>query len=363
MIKDKKITKNKIREHLNGKVILITGGTGSFGNSVVEKLEEFSPKEIRIFSRDEKKQFDMRNKYNAKHIKFIVGDVRDKYSVRRAMEGVDYVFHAAALKQVPSCEFFPMEAVKTNIIGAHNVLEEAITHKVKRVVILSTDKAVYPINAMGMSKALMEKTMVATARTLNKEKSNSTTLCGVRYGNVLYSRGSVLPYFVEQLKHNKVLTVTNFDMTRFLLPLREAVNLVLYALAFGENGDMYIRKSPACTLETLAEAITRIFNYSKGYKAVGIRAGEKMHETLLAREELIRAVDQGDYYRIPPESQDLDYNKYFFQGDKIKMDQIEAYTSENTERLDVDSTIKLLLTLPEIQEEFKLFATENNQTG
>ncbi len=258
-----------------------------------------------------------------------------------------------------------MEAVKTNIVGAQNVLEEAISSKVKRVVILSTDKAVYPINAMGMSKALMEKTMIATSRTLNKEKSNQTVLCGVRYGNVLYSRGSVLPYFIEQLKSGKVLTVTNFEMTRFLLPLKQAVDLVLYALAFGENGDMYIRKSPACTLETLAEAVTKIFEHSKGYKEVGIRAGEKMHETLLAREELIRAVDQGDYYRIPPESQDLDYNKYFFQGNKVKIDQIESYTSENTERLDVDGTIKLLLTLPEIQEELKnhIAPKTNGKTG
>jgi UDP-glucose 4-epimerase len=269
------------------------------------------------------------------------------------MEGVDYVFLAAALKQVPSCEFFPMEAVRTNIIGAHNVLEEAITHKVKRVVILSTDKAVYPINAMGMSKALMEKTMVATSRTLSKGKPNSTTLCGVRYGNVLYSRGSVLPFFIDQLKNGEVLTVTNFDMTRFLLPLREAVDLVLYTLAFGENGDMYIRKSPACTLETLAKAVTQLFNHKQGYKAVGIRAGEKMHESLLAKEELMRAVDQGNYYRIPPESQNLDYNKYFFQGDKTNVDKIEAYTSENTDRLNVDQTIELLLTLPEIQQELK----------
>ena len=272
---------DQVKKRIKGTTLLITGGTGSFGNTVIDKLLSLKPKRIVIFSRDEKKQFDMRNTYDDPILRFVIGDVRDRDSVATAMKGVDYVFHAAALKQVPTCEFFPIEAVKTNILGANNVLEAATAAGVRRVVILSTDKAVYPINAMGMSKAIMEKTMIAASRRLNEEGNARTTLCGVRYGNVLYSRGSVLPYFVELIKRNKVLTVTNSNMTRFLLPLADAVDLVLYALTNGKNSHLYVRKAPACTIETLAKAVCRIFSYEKGYKEIGTRAGEKVHETLI----------------------------------------------------------------------------------
>lgn len=349
------MNKALIKRKIKNRVILITGGTGSFGNSVIEKLIELEPKRIIIYSRDEKKQYDMRNKYDSSLLKFVIGDVRDPESVDKIVEGVDYIFHAAALKQVPTCEFFPLEAVKTNILGAANVIHAAIRHKVKRLVILSTDKAVYPINAMGMTKALMEKTMVALSKNIIEAENNHTTLSGVRYGNVMYSRGSVIPYFVELIKQGKKLSITNPHMTRFLLPLRDAVDLVLFAMVDGDTGHMYIRKSPGCTIGVLADALIEIFHYKKGYTIVGVRAGEKVHETLLSKEELVRSVDLGDYYKIPPESQGLDYNKYLFKGgnEKLKIDEVEAYTSENTKRLNVSQTIKLLLTLPEIKQELR----------
>ena len=347
------MNKIDIERRIKGKVILVTGGTGSFGNAVVSRLLNLSPKRIVIFSRDEKKQHDMRNLYNSPLLKFIIGDVREKDSLEKIMGGVDFVFHAAALKQVPSCEFFPIEAIKTNILGAHNVITSAIEHKVKTLVILSTDKAVYPINAMGMSKALMEKVMIADARKISEENNKHTTLCGTRYGNVLYTRGSVLPFFIEQMKKGEVLPVTNTQMTRFLLPLPHSVDLVLYAMINGKNGDMYVRKAPATTIETLAQAICKIFNYKKGYKEVGIRAGEKMHEVLVSEEEMFRAQDQGDYYRIPPESQGLDYQKYFSVGKHIKPQEVQPFTSANTKILSIEETISVLLTLPEIKEELQ----------
>lgn len=337
-------------EDLKGKVILITGGTGSFGNSVIQTLLNYQPKKIIIFSRDEKKQDDMRIEYANALLKFVIGDVRDKESVDKVVEGVDFVFHAAALKQVPTCEFFPIEAVKTNIIGVHNLIDASKAHKVKRVVILSTDKAVYPINAMGMTKALMEKTMIAESRDLITNGNSSSVFCGVRYGNVLYSRGSVIPYFVQCLKKGKKIPVTNPTMTRFLLPLNYAVDLVFHALVNGQNGHMYVRKAPACTVETLAKAICQIFDYKKGYEEVGIRAGEKIHETLVSGEEMSRAIDSDNYYDVPPESQGLDYNKYLIRGEKLNLN-VEPYTSSNTKQIDVQETAKLLLTLPEIKKE------------
>lgn len=343
----------QIKDAIKGRVILITGGTGSFGNTVIRLLLSQNPQRIIIFSRDEKKQFDMRNSFDDPTIRFVIGDVRDRESVASAMHGVDYVFHAAALKQVPTCEFFPIEAVKTNILGAHNVLEASVAAGVKRVVILSTDKAVYPINAMGMSKALMEKTMIAASRRLNEENNSRTVLCGVRYGNVLYSRGSVLPYFINLMKQKKVLTVTNPAMTRFLLPLSEAVDLVLFALVSGENGHIYVRKAPACTVETLAAALCRMFHYKKGYTEVGVRAGEKLHETLVTAEEMARAKELDRYYDIPPESQGLEYNKYFYSADGKDTSTRRSYTSENTTRLSVEETVRLLMTLPEIKAELQ----------
>ncbi|MBI2405514.1 polysaccharide biosynthesis protein [Candidatus Microgenomates bacterium] len=334
------------KKYFKDKTILITGGTGSFGNALTDTVLFFNPKKIIIFSRDEKKQEDMRNHYQSSLLRFVIGDVRDKEAVEIAVKGVDYIFHAAALKQVPTCEFFPLEAVKTNVLGASNVINAAIKYKVKRLVILSTDKAVYPINAMGMSKALMEKVMIASS------KNTNTILCGVRYGNVLYSRGSVLPCFVSQIHKGEKLRITHPNMTRFLLMLGDAVDLVLYALIDGKKGYMYIRKSPACTLETLAKAMCKIFKYEKGYEEVGIRAGEKFHETLVSSEEIQRATDLKTYFAIPPESQGLDYNKYL-PSEKKKHDNISIpFTSENAERLNVDQTEKLLLTVPEIQERF-----------
>lgn len=345
--------KKSIEEKIKDKVILITGGTGSFGNSVIGKLLELHPKKIIIFSRDEKKQYDMRNHYNNELLRFVIGDVRDRESVEKFIQGVDYVFHAAALKQVPNCEFFPIEAVKTNILGASNVIDAAITHKVKKLVILSTDKAVYPINAMGISKAMMEKVMIASSKMIMHRENTQTVLCGVRYGNVLYSRGSVLPYFISLIKQNKKLAITQPDMTRFLLPLPDAVNLVLFALVHGENGHIYVRKSSACNIITLAQSVCKIFNYKRGYEEVGIRSGEKMHETLISKEELFRAKEMEEYYKIPPESQGLDYNQYLFDGGKVDVEKIQPYTSFNTQRLGVKETTDLLLTLPEIQEELR----------
>lgn len=347
--------KRTIKEKIKGKTILITGGTGSFGNTVIVKLIELSPKRIIIFSRDEKKQDDMRKLYANPLLKFVIGDVRDKEIVEKFMDGVDFVFHAAALKQVPTCEFFPIEAVKTNIFGTHNVISAAIKNKVKRVVVLSTDKAVYPINAMGMTKALMEKIMIAESKNLIDGEKSDSTICGVRYGNVLYSRGSVIPYFVNLIKQRKPLAITNPSMTRFLLPLQDAVNLVLYALVRGKNGCMYVRKSPACTVEVLARAVCTLFKYKIGYEEVGIRAGEKIHETLVSKEESLRASDLGEYYEIPQESQGLEYDKYLVKGteESIGIREMESYTSENTVRLNEKEVIALLMTLPEVQKELE----------
>ncbi len=342
-----------IQKAIAGKIILITGGTGSFGHTVVAELLKYSPERIIIFSRDEKKQDDMRKEYMDPLLKFIIGDVRDAENVERAMEGVDYVFHAAALKQVPTCEFFPMEAVKTNIFGTFNVLTAASHHRARRVVVLSTDKAVYSINAMGMTKALMEKTMIASAKNYPPTSKDGSIFCGVRYGNVLYSRGSVIPYFVNLIKQNKKLAVTNGDMTRFLLPLPQAVTLVMYALIYGESGHIYVRKAPACSVRVLAQALCKIFHYTKGYEEVGVRAGEKMHETLVSKEEMLRANDLKEYYDIPPESQGLDYNKYLLTGKKksVDIDKIEPYTSANATQLPLRNVIDLLSTLPEIRRE------------
>ena len=335
---------------LDDKIILITGGTGSFGNDTVETiLSTHYPKEIRIFSRDEKKQFDMRNRLKSPLLKFIIGDVRDRYSVSIAMKDVDFVFHAAALKQVPTCEFFPMEAIKTNILGTNNVLDAAEQNNVKKVVVLSTDKAVYPINAMGMTKALLEKIMLAKARNMNGD--NGTIFCGVRYGNVLCSRGSVIPLFIEQMQNNQRLTITDPSMTRFLLPLPLAVGLVLHAIENSENGDILIRKSPACTMGTIAQAMIDIFSYDQGVNVIGVREGEKTHETLVTREELIKAQDMGDFFRIE-NLRKLDYSKFFDEG-KISSLAKEGYTSENTKRLSVDETKELLLSLKEIQRALK----------
>lgn len=339
--------KRVIYPEIDNKVILVTGGTGSFGEAVVEKLLSFDPKAIIIFSRDEKKQFDMRNKYhNDERLKFVIGDVRDKDNVNKVMKGVNLVFHAAALKQVPSCEFFPLEAVKTNILGGSNVIDAAIDNEVERVVILSTDKAIYPINVMGMTKALLEKLMVP--HTI--ENRNRIILCGVRYGNVIYSRGSVIPHFVDLIRKDKPLTVTNRNMTRFLLSLKEAIDLVLYALSNGQRGDIFVRKAPASTIGVLAEAMKRLFSYDGDIVEIGIRPGEKIHETLVSREELFRAYDVGDYYRIPPESYGLDYEEYFSKGKRLESIPQEGYTSENTQRLSVDEVVNLLSSVDEVKE-------------
>ena len=331
---------------LDNQTILVTGGTGSFGHQVVERiLSESNPKEIIIFSRDEKKQFDMRNQFQDPKLTFIIGDVRSKDSVQQAMKDVDYVFHAAALKQVPSCEFFPFEAVKTNIIGANNVLNASEENNVKKVVILSTDKAVYPINAMGMTKALMEKLMLAKARTTRTD----TIFCGVRYGNVMYSRGSVLPLFVEEIRHHRSLTITEPDMTRFLLPLPIAIDLVLFTMAHGKNGDIFVRKSPAATVMHMAQAILEIFESDVSIEVIGIRQGEKMHETLVTQEEFMNAEDYENYYRIR-NLEKIVYEKYFTEGKDLPIPK-EGYTSANTRRLSLDETKQLILSLKEIREE------------
>ncbi|MBI4993488.1 polysaccharide biosynthesis protein [Candidatus Wolfebacteria bacterium] len=339
----------EIRQKIENKTILVTGGTGSFGNAVTEKLLQYNPKKIIIFSRDEKKQFDMGNKFNSDKLKFLIGDVRDRDSVFHAMYGVDYVFHAAALKQVPNCEFFPTEAIKTNSLGAHNVIDAAIMNNVERVVVLSTDKAVHPINAMGMSKALMERIMIASSR----EGRGKTVLCGTRYGNVMYTRGSVIPFFIELMNSGKPLKITDKSMTRFLMPLSASVDLVLYALTNGENGDIYVKKSPASTVGDLARALIEIFNYDKGVEEIGIRPGEKMHESLISNEEVIRVDDKGDYFLIKPEP-DMDYRKYYFEWIKDGHVLLEnGYTSANTKQLNVEETKELLLSLDEIKQELK----------
>ena len=328
------------------KVLLITGGTGSFGNAVLRRFLETDIEEIRIFSRDEKKQDDMRKKYQSSKLKFYIGDVRDYTSILSASRGVDFIYHAAALKQVPSCEFHPMEAVKTNVIGTENVLEAAIQNKVKRVVCLSTDKAVYPINAMGISKALMEKVMVAKSRNL---EGLDTVICGTRYGNVMASRGSVIPLFVDQIRADKPLTITDPNMTRFMMTLDDAVDLVLYAFEHGENGDIFVQKAPAATIKVLAEALTELLgkpNYP--INIIGTRHGEKAYEALLSREEMANALDQGYYYRIPADQRDLNYDKYFVDGD-VQIVEYDDYNSHNTDRLDVEGMKKLLLKLEFIQ--------------
>jgi len=325
-----------------GKVLLITGGTGSFGNAVLKRFLGSDLKEIRIFSRDEKKQDDMRKRYSSDKLKFYIGDVRDYQSVLNATRGVDSIFHAAALKQVPSCEFHPMEAVKTNVLGTENVLEAAIQNEVSRVVCLSTDKAVYPINAMGISKAMMEKVMVAKSRNVDEAK---TVICGTRYGNVMASRGSVIPLFIDQVRAGLSLTITDPNMTRFMMTLADAVDLVLYAFEYGGNGDIFVQKAPAATVEILAKALVELMGkYDHPINIIGTRHGEKLYEALLSREEMAYAEDRGDYYRVPPDLRDLNYSKFVEQGEE-KISHMEDYNSHNTERLDVDGMKKLLLKL------------------
>ena len=339
------------------KTLLITGGTGSFGNAVLRRFLDSDIKEIRIFSRDEKKQDDMRHALQNSKVKFYIGDVRNRASVDIAMQGVDYVFSAAALKQVPSCEFFPIEAVKTNIEGTDNVLESAIAHGVKNVVVLSTDKAAYPINAMGMSKALMEKVAVAKGRELGE--GAATTICCTRYGNVMASRGSVIPLWVEQMEEGKPITITDPNMTRFMMTLDDAVDLVVYAFTNGHNGDLFVQKAPAATLATLAQALKQTYakvnpEYGKTeVKVIGTRHGEKLYETLVTREEMVRAIDMGEYYRIPCDTRDLNYEKFFTKGNEA-VSKIEDYHSHNTKRLDVEEMKKLLLKLRFIQEDLGL---------
>ncbi|RII27586.1 MAG: UDP-glucose 4-epimerase [Geobacter sp.] len=329
-----------------GKTLLITGGTGSFGNAVLKRFLNTDVTEIRVFSRDEKKQEDMRIALKSDKVKFYIGDVRNFDSIDFALKGVDYVFHAAALKQVPSCEFYPMEAVRTNILGAENVLNAAIANKVKKVIVLSTDKAVYPINAMGLSKAMMEKLMVAKSRSSNV---TSTVFCATRYGNVMASRGSVIPLFVQQIKEGKPLTITDPQMTRFLMSLEDSVDLVLYAYQHGKSGDTFVQKAPASTINDLALAIKQIFKADNEIKFIGTRHGEKLYESLVNREEMAKARDLGRYYQIPADSRDLNYNKYFIEGDE-RIAQVEEYTSHNTERLDVAGVVKLLLKLDFIKD-------------
>jgi len=329
------------------KTLLITGGTGSFGNAVLNRFLSTDIKEIRIFSRDEKKQDDMRHLYQNPKIKFYIGDVRDRRSVDGAMKGVDFIFHAAALKQVPSCEFFPTQAVRTNILGTENVLDSAIEHGVKNVVVLSTDKACYPINAMGISKAMMEKVAIAKGRKLGNE--NGTTICCTRYGNVMASRGSVIPLWMDQMEKGEVITVTDHNMTRFMMTLNDAVDLVIYAFKHGRNGDLFVQKAPAATLETLAKALKELLQKDTSVKIIGTRHGEKLYETLVTREEMARAEDMGNYYRIPCDTRDLNYDKYFLEGQE-KVSVLEDYHSHNTRRLNVEEMKSLLLQLGEIRE-------------
>ncbi|WP_151812321.1 polysaccharide biosynthesis protein [Acinetobacter bereziniae] len=329
------------------KVLLLTGGTGSFGNAVLKRFLDSDFKEIRIFSRDEKKQDDMRKKYQSSKLKFYIGDVRDFNSVLNVTRGVDYIFHAAALKQVPSCEFYPLEAVKTNVLGTENLLEAAIQNKVSRVVCLSTDKAVYPINAMGISKAMMEKVMVAKSRNL---EGTGTVICGTRYGNVMASRGSVIPLFVDQIRAGKAITITDPHMTRFMMTLEDAVDLVLYAFNHGQNGDIFVQKAPAATIDTLARAITQMLDKENHQiNVIGTRHGEKAYEALLSREEKACAEDLGDYFRVPADQRDLNYEKYIEDGN-TKVVEYEDYNSHNTTRLDVEGMKKLLLKLEFIRD-------------
>ena len=329
-----------------GKTLLITGGTGSFGNAVADRLLTSNIKEIRIFSRDEKKQDDMRKKYKNDKLKFYIGDVRDVQSIKNAMHGVDYVFHAAALKQVPSCEFFPVEAVKTNVIGTENVLTVAVEAGVKKVICLSTDKAAYPINAMGISKAMMEKVFVAKAKTVDSDR---TLICGTRYGNVMASRGSVIPLFIDQIKSGQPLTVTDPNMTRFLMSLEEAVELVVFAFLNAEAGDIMVQKSPASTIGYLAQALKELFNVDNEIKVIGTRHGEKLYETLLTKEERVVAKDMGGFYRVPADKRDLNYDKYFVEGDQ-KLSSEDEYNSHNTERLSIEQIKEKLLKLDYVRE-------------
>jgi UDP-N-acetylglucosamine 4,6-dehydratase/5-epimerase len=333
------------------KTLLITGGTGSFGNAVMERFLDSAIKEIRIFSRDEKKQDDMRKHYNNDKLKFYIGDVRDLSSVKNAMHGVDFIFHAAALKQVPSCEFFPMEAVKTNVVGTENVLTAAIEYGVKKVICLSTDKAAYPINAMGISKAMMEKVFVAKSRTVDPER---TLICGTRYGNVMASRGSVIPLFIEQIKSGQPLTVTDPNMTRFLMSLEEAVELVVFAFQNAEAGDIMVQKSPSSTIGDLAQAVKELFDADNEIKVIGTRHGEKRFETLLTREEYVVAEDLGGFYRVPADQRDLNYDKYFDEGNQ-KLTTFEEYNSDNTQILTIDEIKEKLLELEYLQNELKVW--------
>ncbi|OXX84295.1 UDP-glucose 4-epimerase [Paraclostridium benzoelyticum] len=329
------------------KTLMITGGTGSFGNAVLKKFLETDIKEIRIFSRDEKKQDDMRKKYKNDKIKFYIGDTRDYSSLKNSIYGVDYIFHAAALKQVPSCEFFPLEAVKTNVLGSENVLSAAINEGVKKVICLSTDKAAYPVNAMGISKAMMEKVFISKSKTVDPTQ---TTICGTRYGNVMASRGSVIPLFIEQIKKGQPLSITNGSMTRFLMNLDQSVDLVLFAFKHGKAGDLFVQKAPACTIYDLANALKKLFNADNSISEIGIRHGEKMHETLLTKEEMSKAIDMGKFYRVPMDKRDLNYDKYFIEGDN-KLYTVQEFNSSNTKRLNIDEVIEKLLELDYIKEE------------
>lgn len=342
------------------KILLITGGTGSFGHAVLDRFLDTDVREIRIFSRDEKKQDDMRTEYgNNPKIKFYIGDVRDINSVKNAMHDVDYIFHAAALKQVPSCEFFPLEAAKTNIIGTDNVLSAAIEYGVKKIICLSTDKAAYPINAMGTSKAMMEKVVIAKSRTVDPAK---TTICCTRYGNVMASRGSVIPRFVEQIKAGKPLTITEPSMTRFIMSLEEAVELVVFAFGHAENGDIMVQKAPACTIETLAEAVKQLFNPEAETKIIGIRHGEKMYETLLTKEECAHAEDMGNFFRVPCDKRDLNYEKYFDKGTPKEVN-VKEFNSDNTDLLDVEAVKQKLLSLKYIREELSAWEEHKNKSN
>ena len=337
------------------KTLLITGGTGSFGNAVLRRFLDTDIKEIRIFSRDEKKQDDMRHRLQNPKVKFYIGNVRDQRSIDNAMREVDYVFSAAALKQVPSCEFFPMEAVRTNVLGTENVLESAIQYGVKKVVVLSTDKAAYPINAMGISKAMMEKVAIAKGRSLGADAT--TTICCTRYGNVMASRGSVIPLWVDQIKSSQPITITDPNMTRFMMTLDDAVDLVLFAFEHGENGDLFVQKAPAATLSVLAQALKELYKTDTEVKIIGTRHGEKLYETLVTREEMVKSVDMGDYFRIPCDNRDLNYDKFFIEGSE-DISRIEDYHSHNTAQLNVEGMKKLLLKLRFIREDLRLEAME-----
>jgi UDP-glucose 4-epimerase len=333
------------------KTLLITGGTGSFGNAVLKRFLNTDIKEIRIFSRDEKKQDDMRHQLQNSKVKFYIGDVRNRRSVDNAMQGVDFIFHAAALKQVPSCEFFPIEAVNTNVLGTQNVLDSAVDHGVKRMIVLSTDKAAYPINAMGISKAMMEKVAIAKARSLGDDAK--TTICCTRYGNVMASRGSVIPLWIEQMKAGKDITITDPNMTRFMMTLTDAVDLVLYAFEHGKNGDLFVQKAPAATLDVLAKSLTELYDSKAQIKTIGTRHGEKLYETLVTREEMAKSVDMGDYFRIPADNRDLNYDKYFVEGQE-EIATIDDYHSHNTARLDMEGMKELLKKLDMIKEDLGL---------